>query len=239
MTKRVENMIKYLIIAASLILPAALFAQGNNNLSVYQEIDYFTSYSWRGFTLDSDPVIQPLISLNKKGFTGTMFGNLDTANTDLLNSSEIDLSIDYTINFSSYDFSFGNIFYTYPGMRTDTSEIYCGLMLKNIVLMPNLIYYYDYEKGNSSYISLDVSKGFSNPLDLANVSFNIGAHIGFNHNMRVNGDGGDIGMISDFGVPLSEFSSCSLVLAYSTPFGKVDDIQNPVFYGGIRIGFSK
>ncbi|MBN1621302.1 MAG: hypothetical protein JW871_01775 [Endomicrobiales bacterium] len=236
-----------------LFFPVILFAREESkkpkslfnmeNTKIYMGMDYYSSYVWRGFLLDKDPVLQPNFSVShscKRAIvTAGFFSSWDFGNADNLSSDEADFSVDFTKSFKKFNLSIGNIYYNFPGARTYSSEFYLGLQLPKAPLMPNIKYYYDYGTGDGSYVSLDLVKSFDF-LKNRGMNLSIGAHMGLNSGLFIKGKGRDYSVISDLGFTLAGNLGCSLVLGYSIPFGDLADSsdgnQNNVFYGGLRLG---
>ncbi len=62
-------------------------------------VDIYNKYIWRGFALDTDPVIQPGFNLSGYGFTISYWGSYDASQDDTAGSDEQDFTIDYTYEF--------------------------------------------------------------------------------------------------------------------------------------------
>ncbi|MCB4792865.1 MAG: hypothetical protein LHV68_13430 [Elusimicrobia bacterium] len=232
----------FIILFLTVVLKVTVSAEGlltGKNIKFSQEYDFLTSYVWRGFTLDENPVLQPNFYLSAHNFTAAFFSSWDTTHSDSLQSDEKDLSVNYTYEFVYFDASIGNIYYDFPGTRTYSAEYYLGLQLTGLPLTPNIMYYYDYLTRNGSYLSLDLVKSYS--LDAKGfVKLSFGAHAGYNNQLIINGQGEDLSIIADLGFKLTDILGCSLVAAESIPFdglgSSTDGNQESRFYAGVRVG---
>jgi hypothetical protein len=202
-------------------------------------MDYYSSYIWRGFVLDNDPVLQPAVYLSRGNINMSFWSSWDFGSRDALNSGEADVSLDYTQSFQYLNVSLGHIYYHFPGAQSYSNEVYLGVQLKTLPLLPNVVYYNDYTTGDGSYFSIDLVKTFLlRPYPMTGLS--IGLHKGFNNSLYINGSGGDLGLVLDAGFMLSGTLNSSLVLGYSIPEGDLKDAsdgdQEEKLYAGIRLG---
>lgn len=205
----------------------------NYGLEASGTLDYYSSYVWRGFTLDDDPVIQPGFNVSGHGFTVSFWGSFDYGNKDGLASDETDFIVDYTKSFGDISVSAGNTVYGFPGGQTYSTELYVGLGLGKLPLDPGIIYYYDNGTGEGSYISVDGSLVIS--------KLNIGLHIGINNELFIIGNGGDYAITLGSEIQLTQKLTFSPAVGYSIPFGDLEDKndgnQDSKLYGGFSIGF--
>lgn len=231
-------LLMFFILFFSKVSSAAGLIEGKG-ISLSQSYDFYSSYSWRGFLLDSDPVMQPRISASARNFTAAFWSSWDMSNTDQLQSDQKDLSLDYTYEFAYFSASLGNIYYNFPGRKASNSEYYFGLQFESLPFTPNLIYYADYTTGRGSYLSLDLVKTF--PVDTKGlVQFSLGAHAGYNNQLLIRGRGEDVSIIGDLGLRLTERLGLSLVAGQTLPFDGLADSndgnQKSQSFCGIRIG---
>jgi hypothetical protein len=208
--------------------------------------DFYSQYIWRGFSLDTDPVIQSGFNLSAYGFTFSFWSSWDIDNNDNLNSDEIDYTIDYTKEFNNFSLSLGHTYYDFPGTNGYSREFYIGVGLLDFPLNPAFTYYHDYGDednggGDGDYLVLEVSKSFDISSE-PEIVFEIGAHVGYNHELFINGEGGDYLFTAGFSIPLTEKLTFLPTLGYSIPFGDVEDIddgnQKERFYGGFSMNYS-
>lgn len=214
------------------------------NIEASASIDVYNKYMWRGFTLDTDPVIQPGFNLSAYGFTLSYWGSYDASQDDAAGSDEQDFTIDYTYEFEELaSVSVGHTYYAFPTADSYSKEWYIGVGLP-VILSPSVTYYKDYGKedqggGDGSYLSLGISHSMA-LFDEPSISLDLGASVGFNDKLFIVGDGGDYNLTAGLTIPLTESLSVSPVLGYMVPFGDMEDAadgnQKKRTYGGISVG---
>ncbi len=205
--------------------------------------DFYSSYVWRGFILDADPVFQPGISLSRSGFTFNFWSSWDTDNGDSLNSNEIDYLVDYTKEIGQIAISLGHTYYDFPGANTFSKEFYLGIGLPKTFLTPKITYYYDYGThrqggGHGQYVALKLAKSlpvFSDPA----VTFDLGFQAGYNSQLFIDGHGQNILLSCGFTIPLSKNITLVPNINYSMPFSRLKDSsdgnQKNRFFGGFSV----
>ena len=143
--------------------------------------DYFGKYIWRGQNLSDDPVFQPGISASYGGFTGSVWGNIDTTsiNAESGEFTEYDYSLDYSGDIADgVGFSVGVINYYFPSAE-DTTEIYWGFGL-DVPLSPSVTVYHDVDEIKGTYVSFGLSHSVEKIGEIADgipVGLDIGARI--------------------------------------------------------------
>jgi len=224
---------------------------GKSGFEVSGDVSFFTQYIWRGFVLDRDAVFQPgiYISSPKSKFgrvKGGFWSNVPLQNKDDLSSQEYDYIFDYTYDFKYASVSLGHTYYDFSGTHTYSKEFYVGFNLPGIFLSPSVYYYRDYGDpkhggGLGSYTV--VSASYSLPLDLKNIpcSLDLSGHVGFNHNLFMDGDGGDVALKVGFTVPITKNLKLTPNVNYSIPFGDLRDKdhanQKDRFFGGGTLAY--
>lgn len=207
-------------------------------------LDVYSRYVWRGFTLDTDPVVQPGFNLSGYGVTLSFWSSFDADSNDGTNSDEVDFVIDYTKEFDGFSVSAGHTNYDFPGVATYSKEWYVGASF-DVLLAPSITYYQDYGKeenggADGRYISLGISHSFTIVED-PSITLDLGANIGFNNELFIKGDGGDYLLTAGLTVPLTKTLSMSPVMGYAIPFGDLEDVnvgsQKNRFYAGLSLGF--
>jgi len=212
-------------------------------IEVSADIAINSKYIWRGFTLDDDPVMQQGIYVSAYGFTASVWGSFDIDADDSLNSDEVDYAIDYTHEFDKFSLSIGHTYYDFPPADTASKEFYVGAGL-NMPLSPTLVWYHDYGEedsggGDGDYIVLGLSHNL--PLGESPIALDLSGHVGYNHELFINGNGGDVAIGVGLTIPLTEKISFSPNANYSVLFGDLKDSndgnQDDKFYGGFTLAF--
>ncbi|MCQ9208238.1 MAG: hypothetical protein NG712_02540 [Omnitrophica bacterium] len=218
------------------------YAEGilaDSPLEVSADIAIYSKYIWRGITLDDDPVMQQGIYVGLKGFTASIWSSLDIDGDDSPNSDEVDYIIDYTHQFDNFSLSVGHTYYDYPAADAATKEFYLGAGL-DIFLAPTLTWYHDYGDedsggGDGDYVVLALSHSL--PLGDSPITLDLSGHLGYNNELFIAGDGGDIALGAGLSIPLTEKITFSPNINYSIPTGDAEDLYNNEFYGGFNLAF--
>jgi len=206
-------------------------------------LDFYSQYVWRGFVLDTDPVIQPGFSLSAYGFTLGWWGSMDVDNNDNLASGESDTTIDYTKEFEDLSISLGHTYYDFPGSNGYSKEFYVGVGLSNLPLSPAVTYYHDYGDennggGKGNYVVLDLTHSFA-LIDDPEISLDLGAHVAYNDELFIVGEGGDYLLSAGLTVPLAKSLTFAPSINYAIPYGDVKDLndgnQKNRFYAGFSL----
>lgn len=132
-----------------------------------------SAYIWRGQELSRDSVvIQPSATVNYRGFTANIWGNLDTdpysvtGGENSSNYTETDVTLSYTHKFGIVSASAGYIYYglaaAAPGGPDllDSQEIFVSLGLGTI-LSPTLTVYKEVDHYHQWYATLGISHTFA------------------------------------------------------------------------------
>ncbi len=216
----------------------------NSPLEVSADVAVNSKYIWRGFTLDDDPVMQQGIYASAYGFTVSMWGSFDIKTDDSLDSDEVDYAIDYTYDAGKFSLSAGYTYYDFPASDLHSQEFYIGTTL-NTLLSPSLTWYRDFGDedsggGDGDYIVLALSHSL--PLGKSPITLDLSGHVGYNNELFINGEGGDVAIGVGLTIPLTEKISLIPNINYSMPFGGLEDSndgnQDDQFYGGFTLAFS-
>jgi hypothetical protein len=242
-----------------LVAVPAVRAQGEGKAGILESLDiaaagtldFYSSYVWRGFTLDKDPVVQPSLSLSSKGFTFTFWSSWDTDNNDALDSDEIDLVVDYTKSFDILSLSAGHTYYDFPGTNGYSREFYVGAGLSEVPFLElpitsSLRFYRDYGDqndggglGNYTELALGYSKVLSED---KGISLDLGTAIGYNHKLFITGDGGQATFRAGMTLPLTKSLTMKPNVNYTIPFADLskgsDGDQDQIFWGGFSLVYS-
>ncbi|MFO7970358.1 MAG: hypothetical protein R6U40_01255 [Desulfobacterales bacterium] len=130
--------------------------------SASADVAILSKYIWRGYELSRDSiVIQPSMTISYKGFSGNLWGNLDTDKYvdtgEDHDWTETDLTLSYGKGFGMLSVEGGYIYYALDG--DDTQEMYLSLGLDTF-LSPSLTVYRDIDNFPSWYFLLGISHAF-------------------------------------------------------------------------------
>lgn len=239
--------------AVILMFPANLYAEDSNegllprlNIEAAGAFDMFSEYIWRGFALDTDPVLQPGLELSGYGVTFSFWSSWDFDNDDSLDGDEIDYVLDYTYEFDDFSVSIGHTYYEFPGTDTFSREFYVSIGIASAPLSPAFTYYYDYgDEGQGGacgqYAALEISHSLILEEELG-ISLDLGGRIGYNKELFINGQGGDILLNAGLTIPLNKGLTFSPSVNYAIPYGDLDDTndgnQRDRFYYGFSTAYS-
>jgi hypothetical protein len=222
------------------------------DLDISGNVDYYSNYIWRGFTLDKDPVVQPGINISALGFTYSFWSSWDASGNDENTSDEIDYVFDYTKEINELlSASVGHTYYDFPASQLYSREFYVGFALSripgtDIPIETSLTYAHDYGDednggGDGDYISLDFAYSHTLLKDIG-MTADFGIHWGYNNELFIAGNGSDLGLSFGFTVPLNDNISISPTVNYVVPFGDLDDsddgAQSDRVYGGISLAWA-
>jgi len=126
------------------------------------DIAILSKYIWRGQELSRDSiVVQPSITVSYMGFSGNLWGNLNTdqyKSDEDHNWNETDFTLSYGKGFGMLSVEGGYIYYGLDACD-DTQEVYLSLGLDTL-LSPSLTVYKDIDAYPSWYFLLGISHAF-------------------------------------------------------------------------------
>jgi len=132
-----------------------------DSVSIGVTADLFSKYVWRGQNVVDDWVLQPGASVGYKGFTASIWANMDLRG-DLVDDgeiSEVDYSLDYSNTFPGQEtlgYSLGVIYYDFPNTPWEaTSEAY-GALTAAVPLSPTIRAYYDFDEIDGTYVQFSI-----------------------------------------------------------------------------------
>jgi hypothetical protein len=213
-----------------------------SGIGISGSLDFYSQYVWRGFLLDSDPVIQPGVGISFAGLTLSLWCSFDAAADDAAMSSEVDYAVDYTYETGKISLSIGNTYYTFPEYDLKSMEAYIGIEITTIG-SPTLTAFYDYGDETAGgadgiYISLDISH--SQPIYM-DITLDVSTHVGYNHQAFISGDGYDIALSGGMTIPLFEGLMIKPSVTYSIPLAdlkeETDGAQKAEIYFGASLGW--
>ncbi|MFC1501741.1 hypothetical protein ACFL58_04780, partial [Elusimicrobiota bacterium] len=208
------------------------------NISVLGTSDYYTSYFWRGQTLDMDPVLQNGITLYREGITAYFWSSMPVSDKDSLGATnEVDFTLSYTKNYGYSELILGHITYQFP-FGSSTNEIFVTYGINDLPVLVQISYYNDYSNHdgiNGMYYCFDIGKSF--PLQ-ENIMLNVVSQIG-----SYSGYGAfDSGTVLTLGFStrfnLTEKLSVKPLINYVSTAGNLADASIGNNQGGLYGGFS-
>ncbi len=226
------------------------------------DVGIYSKYIWRGYELSDDSVvIQPSATVEYRGFSMNIWGNLDTdfddmdpGTSDKSEWTETDLTLAYDRSFGPWALGLGYIYYGLDGVD-DSQEVYVSLGL-DLFLSPTLTVYREV----SHYPGWYVNFGLSHSIELAGgITLDLAGSAGYYYS----DDDGFVevdaalnptaekyrnfhdGLLSaGLTIPLGGYLTLNPMVAYSFPLsGKADDLltatsfshDSDFFYGGITL----
>ncbi len=221
----------------------------NVDIQLSADVAVYSKYIWRGFTLDNDPVLQSGAYIDGYGFSASIWGSFDIDPKDDLNSDEVDYSIGYSYDLKEKlnipaSVSGGYIYYDFPSVDLNSQEFYVGLAIETL-LSPTITWYHDFEDevnggGKGDYVVAELSHSI--PISGLPIILDLNGHVGYNHELFILGDGGDVGLGTGLVFNLSKNCTFNPNIAYSIPFGDLersdDGNQDRRFYGGAALALS-
>ncbi|RZB36649.1 MAG: hypothetical protein SRB2_01951 [Desulfobacteraceae bacterium Eth-SRB2] len=132
--------------------------------SASADVAFLSKYVWRGQELSrGSMVIQPSLTISYMGFSGNLWGNLDTDqykdDEEDHDWTETDLTLSYGRAFGMLSAEAGYIYYALEGTDADTQEVFLTLGLDTF-LSPSLTVYKDISEYPSWYFLLGISHAF-------------------------------------------------------------------------------
>lgn len=152
------------------VLASAALAQDDvgsvtAGISTNLDLAYVSKYVWRGIPVNSDPSVQPSLTITHPGgLSFNFWGSMDT--TGIAGKSGDFTEIDYTLNYSwtakNLEMNAGIVSYTFPNTSFDsTTEVYASVCPGGNY-SPSLALNYDFDEANGLYASLGA--GYTCPL---------------------------------------------------------------------------
>ncbi|MCX8110849.1 MAG: hypothetical protein N3D15_06335 [Syntrophorhabdaceae bacterium] len=174
-----------LLILAALFFPRLSLCEQTKDVTGSVSLGTYNQYIFRGYEIGkSGLVIQPSMSLSLKGFSATIWGNLDTnqrnTKTATFNQefkkgwNETDLTLSYTYTIKDLSFTGGYIYYG-TKYADETEEFFITLAYKTIA-NPTITVYRDITNYKGTYINLGLSHSFPLPKD---ITFDVASGFGY------------------------------------------------------------
>ena len=212
-----------------LIILTSSASNGNAPPQVTFNSGYFSKYIWRGQNISDESVFQSSISLSKRNFTGSVWGNLDlkNENDNAGDFKELDFTVDYTAKVPGVDwmsFSAGAIHYQFPSTDfSPTTEIYGGLGL-SVPFSPSIRIYRDVDEIDGSYIQFGIGQNLKKVASFTETcycGFQLGAGVGYGSSKYNQGY---------FGIDSDKFNDLTLSVGLPIYIGRQLTIQPNINY---------
>lgn len=216
-----------------------------------------SQYVWRGFGLSEDSiVIQPSMTVEYKGLSFNVWGNLDTdqKSDDTNNWNETDFTVSYSKSFGPVGVSGGYIYYALDAID-DSQEVFLSLSYDTF-LAPALTVYKEFSHYPHWYITADVSHSF--PL-MKDISLDLGALVsyqisddasaypdGYNEDDEFSGFH-HAELSASLNIPVNNYISLTPQVAYTFPLDSDAEDQIEIlsvdgdsshFFGGVTVSFA-
>lgn len=224
------------------------------------DLGVFSQYIWRGFELSDDSiVIQPSVTLDYKGFSFNIWGNLDTklkrdsddgSENDDVKYNETDLTLSYGRDLGAISLNGGMIYYALDSEQ-DSQEVFVSVTV-NTLLSPTFSVYREISHLPAWYASLEISHS----QEIYNqITLDLSASAGYYYS-----DDDDFSEIENpdsryrtlhdglitagLTIPIGESASVHPIIAYSFPIsGTADDYitagsisdASDFLYGGVTL----
>ncbi len=221
----------------------------NLKISGSTTVDAYSSYIWRGQSLDKDAVVQPGASLTVQDFTFGYWGNWDVENKDALSSDESDYYVSFAHAVTDYlTLGVGHTWYGFPEGHTSSKEYFLSASLPTTFLSPVFTYFHDYEDGqdlntdgSGNYYSLGVSK--SVPLgDKYGSSLELATTGGYVDGQWLSGKGSHVTPSVGVKLMLAPNVTVTPTVGYNFPMGDLKDEnignQKNTFFSGVKTAYS-
>jgi len=212
------------------------------------DVAFFNKYVVRGLVTTDDPVFQSDVWLSYKGFTASVWGNMDLTDINTFGGdfNELDFTLDYSGSLDKLSYSSGLVYYKYPNTDfKDSAEVYAGVGY-DLIIKPKLVVYYDFWQGDGFYGVFSLSHGFELPKvwEPVDASLDISAQVGLgSKNMNVYNFGcdhtafDDLVFTASLPVAVSGYVTFKPTVSYSTVLdGAIRTKNGPndnIVFGGV------
>jgi hypothetical protein len=163
----------------------AVQATQDNSATGSVSAGVFNRYIFRGYELSAhSAVIQPAVTVSYKGFSASMWGNIDTDEYPTQSFvpdregqksfNETDLTLSYTYNIDKLALTGGYVYYG-TKYANETEELFISAVYDTF-LKPTLAVYRDINEYSGTYLNLSASKSL--PI-YKEISLDLGASAGY------------------------------------------------------------
>ena len=103
--------------------PAATANEEGTAVSASVDLAVLTGYLWRGMLINDEPVFQPSLTLDYRGFSLNVWANYDFNDSDEAPAfTEVDYSASYSFEFGRFAASLGYSLYDYPNSYEEVED---------------------------------------------------------------------------------------------------------------------
>ncbi len=217
------------------------------------DVAFLNKYVWRGWQYSDDSlVLQPSMTIEYKGFSVNLWGNLDTdyngnpEDSDDSEFNETDATLAYDTSIGDFDMGVGYIYYGLDGAE-DGQEFFLRIGAVKCPLSTTLTVYREVSAAQGWYLNLTFSRSIELWKDL---SLDLGASAGYyysNDDDFVDAQNSGIldskryrhlhdGTISaELPIAINEYFTISPMIAYTFPLSK--NTQDQISYSSNDLGF--
>lgn len=150
--------IKHLAVMTLVVVP--FVAQADETpVKITADAPFFNKYVWRGVNLINDPVFQPSINLESKGWNLNLWGNYDFNNDKRFN--EFDITLSYSGELAQGSWTAGYIDYAFPSSTPGHTREFFGNFTFNQEWNPYIQVNFDVDEIDGMYARVGASKAIS------------------------------------------------------------------------------
>ncbi len=181
----VMNGLRIWFLAVILAIGFAASSYADDKVAGSASVGIFNRYIFRGYEIGSNSiVVQPALNVSYKGFSGTLWGNIDSDEHPTQSFmpdreghksfNEIDLTLSYTYAIDKLSLTGGYIYYG-TKYAPETEELFLSASY-DVIAKPTLTIYRDITSFPGTYINLSLSH--SEPV-YKDITLDLGASFGY------------------------------------------------------------
>lgn len=213
----------------------------------------YDKYVWRGQQLNEEGVNQGSVDFSyDAGDMGTFGANiwynldLDNENNNAGNFSEVDYTIYWEKSYGDLTLGAGHIYYDFSEVNAGaTREVYLSASY-DVFLAPSVTVYYDYEDVDGFYVDFSIGRSFD--LGVADMTLDLGAHLGWADDDQsksyYSGDGAgfsDYSVSAAVNIPVTDSITITPSIMYYALLGDANSDganEDDDFVFGVNVNFS-
>jgi len=167
-----------ILVCTVVMSSAAVIAQG---ITTSFDLSYCTKYVWRGMAVNTEPVLQPSLTVNhSSGLSFNLWGNYDLTNINGNKGkfTETDYTLSYAWKPASTAYSAGILRYEFPNtIYPRTHEFFFNASF-DAPLSPVLALNYDFDQANGLYANFGIGSSCKLGTAEAAKDINLSAKLG-------------------------------------------------------------